>query len=389
MKIKKYFRIIIIFFFAVAFWAAPICFAESYDLPQPFYSSDGSDSSGVVVTTGDTGVNATPKYYYGGYTGNEAVFNFNPNTSSSISRSVGFDRQTLYDCYNNIFRLDVCFVPSTFGLPFEVMSGKTSVNGIMGNEIATLLYASNISEGDIYGDDVLSNFNVYGRNLNLNSAASNASWDVQGYSLNATAQSYYDPANASYYNARIETLAGEAQDVSGSVLANSTLWYLENDDIVSSTAPLNLDPQGKVWHVTGNLGLSGSTTYKYKGKGTIIIDGYLNFNVGTNLQPADSSSHLGIIVRGINQNPSSDSYGDSIRITKTSQIQAAIFASGPIHIESTSGVTQNVKMIGSFVAKSFDISAGSRNIQFLYDFNLSNNWPPGFRYFNMPVAEEQ
>ncbi|MEK7096364.1 MAG: hypothetical protein AAB881_00190 [Patescibacteria group bacterium] len=61
------------------------------------------------------------------------------------------------------------------------------------------------------------------------------------------------------------------------------------------------------------------------------------------------------------------------------KIQAAVFTNGSIGVRGGNDI-----FTGSFVAKSFNDLTNLVNIRFNYDYNLSRNWPPGFRYLNMP-----
>lgn len=367
MTFRVFAKPMIISFSIATLLVTGVCYAESYDLPQPLVSS------GVTVTPGD----GSP-VLYGGYTGNEAVFNFNPNTESTPSASVGFSQSQINGCYENLFNLDLCFV-KTLGSqpPYDIMNSKTSVNGMIGLETAALVYDKNIAEGDIFGAGTLNNFALYGRNLNLNSAATGGTWNLSGYSLNPDAQAYYNNSASSYYNERISKLKGEATLVTR--LMDKRTWYLQNDNIASSTASITPSPEGRVWHLASGLSLT-SGTYYYKGKGTIIIDDTLTIEPGVKILPApsDPTAHLGIIVTNS---------GTSVQLSNNNELDAAVFASGQIKIGLPSSRAQNVIMRGSFVASDFIVSGS--NVQVLYDFNLGQDWPPGFRYFNMPVASER
>ena len=355
-----------------------ICHAE-YSLPEPLVSE------GVTVIN-EQG-SASESTFYGGFTGNEAVFNHNPNTDSVRAESVGFYRDYLSadtnSCYSSI-NFTQCFIKTLSSEPpFDIMNSRTSVNYQDVIEVSTLVYIKNIVQGDIYGDaSTLNNFAVYGRSLNLNTARS-ASWNLSNYNINPESQSYYDPANSSYYNQRIDELAGEAKTLDPAAFSSSNTWYLESEGSISSppSSATTRFPEGQIWHIASDVALT-SDTYKFQGTGTIIIDGALNIPSKIKVLPKDTNSHLGIIIRGTDIN------GDSLRLNDKNELHAAVFAKGPIKIQSSSGSSVNVKLVGSFVASAFLMNSAS-NIQFLYDYNLGQHWPPGFRYFNMPVATER
>ena len=65
-------------------------------------------------------------------------------------------------------------------------------------------------------------------------------------------------------------------------------------------------------------------------------------------------------------------------------IEASLFCQDDIIVDDPG----NVEFRGSFVANKFDI-AGINNVRFVYDYMLSQFWPPGFRYLNIPLTKEK
>jgi hypothetical protein len=262
------------------------------------------------------------------------------------------------------------------------MNSRTQINGQDGAEVAALVYTQNTVEGDIYDATLMNNFAVYGRNLNLNTSAP-STWNLTNYTINPAAQSSYASDQKTYYTDRINQLMGEATEITDSSLTNGD-WYLQAatlGDFNIKNATNSPDPEGKVWvYKKGGLTIGDNKTITYHGKGTIIIDSG-DFSLGAfSTLKAGAGSSLGIIV--INTGASDG----KMWLGRGSLIQAAVFASRSIE-KRDAGSVQNIQAIGSFVASGFNFPASS-NVSFRYDFHLSGNWPPGFRYFYMPVASE-
>ncbi len=67
-------------------------------------------------------------------------------------------------------------------------------------------------------------------------------------------------------------------------------------------------------------------------------------------------------------------------------IKAAVFCKKKLVILNEG---DNVNFTGSFVAKKFSLSDNSKNIRFYYDPKTGSNWPPGFRYLDIPDLVEK
>lgn len=368
-NVAKFLLSVIVFsaFFAVYNLAR----AEYYNLPEPIV--------GAVT------VEQNNKHVYGGYTGNEAIFNYDPNEPL-----LGFNQDPLITGHPNCYSDGIEEVNKNINNPYcyrlnqtgvmNVLTGQTYLNGMAATETAALLWPENSIIGDAYSNSsYLNNFAFYGRNLNQSSLSNPSgtgyTWGTGSYTLNKEAQASYDGNQRAYFDSRIDLLGGEGQQILAASLTSATAnWYLRNASTSSSISQNGNDtttyPEGKVWSVSGNVILPGNTTYYYSGKGTIIINGNLTLNQGTRILPRSNSDFLGIIVLG------------NLKFEGRNKTQMANFTTGNININAN-----YIDAIGSYAAQNFIVNNNRSGIRFYYDFRLDSGWPPGFRYFNMPTAK--
>lgn len=348
------------------------CVAASYQLPN------------VLVSSG-TKVETNGFVYYGNGVGQEAIINYDINKDL-----LGYMSGLLLNspsspvnpgCYGG-FNTSRCY-QLTNTTSIKLLTSRTTLNGNNNivSEVAAILYPDQAVIGDVYGIDT-GNFALYGRNLKENSSAvSGETWKTEGYTLNPQAQASYTADQKTYFDTHYNQLFGEATKVDN---IDSINWGLQNEGMVRTGGSISSQyPEGAVWKNADSLSpkvnLTLNNSHPFLGKGTIIINGNLTVSNGVNIQKASGSdlNTLGLIVLG------------NVTLEGNNDIQAAIFSTGNIKIGN------NVNMTGSFVAQNFCSAAGgscpslnnSYGIRISYDYRLEDNWPPGFRYFNMPSAE--
>lgn len=321
--------------------------------------------------------------YYAGMSTSEIVLNHDQNLPL-----MGFVNSILADSsycanYPPAFRPTSCYsLENQQSLRQMTSQTRTQESDSSGTyspryEMSVLLYPDNSIVGDAYLNGDLNNFAFYGRNLNKSSTSSLSgdyyTWGVKNYEFNKLAQSSSDTSS---YIARVNQLLGEAPPVGSSALTSASGIYLQSKDVASinlspTNADINSSPEGKVWKYAGNLTIPANKTIPYHGKGTLIVDGNLTISSGAKIIPPsgdESNNLMGIIVKG------------NVTLSGDNIVKAPIFATGVINV-----IGNNVFLYGSFIAKNFNVSSKS-GIRFFYDYRLDSGWPPGFRYFNMPTA---
>ena len=363
---KNVAKFLLSFIVFLAFFAVyNLARAAYYNLPEPIVGD-------VTVTDSQTG-----NHRYGGFTGNEAIFNYDPSEPL-----LGFDSGGLMSCYllgieevNKNINNPYCYRLNQTGV-MNILTGQTYLNGMAATETAALLWPGNSIVGDAYSNSsYLNNFAFYGRNLNQsrspNPPGTGYTWGTGSYTLNKEAQASYDGSQRAYFDSRITLLNGEGQQISVANLTNATSWRLQNGSTVidqNNTASAASYPEGKVWSVEpGNVILARTITYH--DKGTIIINGDLTLNPDVSIVPQSNNDFLGIIVKG------------KLTFSGRNKAQMANFTTGNIIISAN-----YVDAIGSYAAQNFSVNNRS-GIRFYYDFRLDSFWPPGFRYFNMPTTK--
>jgi len=94
-----------------------------------------------------------------------------------------------------------------------------------------------------------------------------------------------------------DNLVGSAANISSG--SYSGVWYLDSDSTNPNVGPRNTSkyPDGKVWHVNGDLTLDNVT---FVGKGTIIVDGKVNItgSVAYSNDGNQNTYSVGIIANG-------------------------------------------------------------------------------------------
>jgi len=324
--------------------------------------------------------------YYGGMTGNYAIFNGEPNSS------YGFDttRLTDDDCGILTNASPVCFIIGTgtngtggnISSSTRLMTSRTTVGGTVMYELPVLFLGGVNVIGDTYSTDY-SNFTYWGKALAQSkgtvSGNQGETWGMGGYTIDSKSMAYWDGTNTDANVAKINTLKGEGTiitDASDLKASSNGNWNLQNETI---TLPGSADesykyPEGKVWTVNGRtvINLSGiSITKTYHGSGTIVVNGNLRIDKNTKIVADDpSKDSLGFIV-----------YGDVV-IETGCEIQASILAINTNDNPTASGtieINNNDKLTGFYVANTFASFAGKNNIQILYDTKLDSLQPPGFR----------
>lgn len=348
--------------------------AETYELPE--------------VMVGQTQVsfpNEGNLTYFGGMTGNEAIFNYDSSVllGFNSARLTNSASQVPAGCYDLDFLVapSQCFILSPGSTSIQAMVSRTSVDNNTKLETAAILYPTNLVIGDVSTDgSYLDNFAFYGRNLNQSSRSSTsgdfATWELANYTFNPQAQASYSEREKAYFDNKINNLVGEGKVVAEGVVKNNhNIWYLQSSSgLTGGNLEANIYPEGKIWGI--DPGNDGAVTlrgdYRYQGTGTLVIDGSLTIFGNTSILPAGASDSLGIIVRG------------DVTIWGNVKLNAAVFATGTINISGNIVDAQ-----GSYVAGGFDIPSSRRYVRFRYDYKLDDNWPPGFRFFSMPTATNE
>lgn len=289
----------------------------------------------------------------------------------------GFDESNLIKCVNGIIEGETpnpCFRSNSNTSAVRVMTSRTYIGGLPGLEVATLLYGSApMLIGDAYiGGRPLSDFNYWGRHLAEaeNSVNSGESfWGLKEYELNDEAQSTLSGEEFEKFYDKIEQLKGEAKLADIPIIDDATI-HLQGRSLntVPEPSDLNSTPEGKVWK-TGAGPMTTIKGFKYKGRGTIIVQGDLTIEGDIQqADQADQKSKIGFIVTG------------NVYIGSGCDIRAAIFTPGEFDVSGA----DNSTFVGSFVAKTFVGDQSASNLSFTYDYKLDSGWPPGFRYLNMP-----
>ncbi|MEI8143192.1 MAG: hypothetical protein WCG48_01050 [Candidatus Berkelbacteria bacterium] len=341
------------------------------------------------MMVGQTTVVSGGNTYYGGMTGNYAIFNGEPNSS------YGFDttRLTDDDCGILINASPVCFIIGTgsngtggnISSSTRLMTSRTTVGGTVMYELPALFLGGINVIGDTYSTDY-SNFTYWGKALaqSRNSITPNGSngetWGMGSYNIDSKSMAYWNGKDDDANVAKINTLKGEGADIDLTNLAaiSTGPWELQKKTI---SLPSSADetfkyPEGKVWTVDGDVVINSSSIApnlkniekNYSGQGIIIVNGNMRFRTGSKILPTSSTAALGFIV-----------YGD-VTIEAGCEIKAPIMAikSSAYGAGGTIKIYNNNKLTGFYIANSFDFPV-KNNIQILYDTKLDSLQPPGFR----------
>lgn len=274
----------------------------------------------------------------------------------------------------------------------KLLNSKVYVNNKMKSVVALLRYQGVNVFGDSFSGS--GNYNYWGRNLrqSADGSDSNALWQKTDYDFNPAAQAYWNSGNNAVMAETIERLKQSSKspvsDVS--IFGGSSAFQLLTrplDGICgypTSCSDLATHPEGVLWYTDRytNSGYSLQITRTlgdlyYQNKGTFLIDkGSLLINTPTDRllsHPDSQKAALGFIVTG----------GDVVITNNTTgvmTVRTSIFApNGNIIVRGGS-----VNLIGSFVAKDFQVTATSVN--FIQDTRGEDSWPPGFRELKLPTV---
>lgn len=272
------------------------------------FSADFAIAAPALPTmmNGQTTATVNGQTIYGGMSGNYAILNTSPDSD------YGLNRPTLIGaaCTGTVLTgvtSPLCFFLGT-GLngtelnaqsSVKLMTSRTSINGSILYEIPALFLGGINISGDAFGNDYLSNFAFWGRNLAQGSGVTpenGATWWDTAYTLNPNAQSKWDSSQTQTYKSNIQTAKNEATVVEPTVLQDNADWYLQGTTMTdNSSADAVNHREGKIWKVSGNLTVSSKKTYH--GIGTIIINGDMVFESGGEVVPSvEATDRLGIIV---------------------------------------------------------------------------------------------
>ena len=258
------------------------------------------------------------KTYFGGFTGNEVIFNSSPDTvgefeysltaKKGLANCIGADLKKVTSCF--FFKL------SPYSNAVKMLRSRTSINGSDAIEVAALFYGSRLISGDAYsGSNDLNNFSFWGRSLAESKgdiSRSDAPWKISGYELNDNAQSSWlnsdgiESKSIQAFSSSLDRLFSNSTALSDAATAQIAKEkadmniYLQafggelTSDIYQKDAPSF--PEGKVWSVNKDLVIGGRKKIIYHGVGTIIVKGNIIVGEGTSFVPGDErKDHLGVI----------------------------------------------------------------------------------------------
>ena len=384
VKITKVILAILLVWPNFAFAAEP---SNPSGLPD-IVASQSVDSSNNTVGTEVT--SPAGQKFYGGIGGNEAILNYEPGYLH------GFVQYNIGNCKDKIgLPAMLCFVleyPGMQPTSIQTLWSRTYRDGVADLEISILLYPDNLIVGDVYGFNTPGfEYSYFGKNLRLtpDNSYSNSFWNLPGYKFNPQAQAYWDSSSADknkVMNQTIERLKSNTKPLRNNIFDAYVTWKKKPfdgicGDFSASCSEINQYPEGRVWYTPGYptsvyswgmLVINPAVTYRRKA--TMIVD-QGNAQISTQLSPYDDASSLGIVVRN------GDVYIQNTG-SKKMTIKANIFVpNGKIRLWGS-----NIELIGSFVAKDFEIAnpSTSTNISFIYDSRGESAYPPGFRDLQIP-----
>jgi hypothetical protein len=261
------------------------------------------------------------KTFYGGMTGNYAVYNSDTTTSYGFRIA----RLTLLPGANPCLEnpTPLCFIFGTGPLGegstgnSKLMTSRTTVDAGDGQgaktlyELPALFLGINTIVGDVFGPIDYSKFSFWGNNISITSDttagnASDASWNLKNYPINSGSQSAWvktDGTNTDAFNQyydKVKKLADNATTISSSdittIIGGHDIYLQQSKINGGGVAESALYPEGKTWVVDGDLVLNSTVTYH--GKGTIIVKGNITVGSGVKIIPALSdpnANKLGIM----------------------------------------------------------------------------------------------
>jgi hypothetical protein len=221
--------------------------------------------------------------------------------------------------------------------------------------------------GDVFDmGDYLNHYVFKGKNLSINSNDENEiSWDVNAYSENSSSQMSKD--DVIKYLERIKSMNNEAA-TTDTLNTPSNRWNLQNLAIDSAAnSQRTLFPEGKVWRYEAGYHSYGNISYS--GIGTVIFNDDLTITSRAKIQKISSSNDsLGLIVLG------------DLHLQEGSEIEANILCMGNVYFDG-----DNINIKGSILASDYSGMENKHGNKITYDYKIGEKWPPGFKYFNMPI----
>ncbi|MEI6498704.1 MAG: hypothetical protein WCO23_01950 [bacterium] len=293
-------------------------------LAPVFVNVKAMDKRLPTVMTGQTTVTQKMtdgnKYYYGGLVGNEAVLNYNNQTTVGFESNASTGTGLAKCLSNDLRRIPLCFTlsvkPNSDAV--KLMKSRTRINGVDTIEISTLFYASKLIAGDVFsGSTDINGYAFWGNNLVQSAndlSGSDAQLKVGGYAINNKAQSAMidtagnDTTTTTQFIDKINQLASNGTELPNEILSElakddgAISLYLQaagnaiGKDVFQGDAGLN--PEGKVWVVDGDLTIGSNKNIKYFGLGTIIVKGNLVVGSGAQILPNNGNKdYLGLMAK--------------------------------------------------------------------------------------------
>jgi hypothetical protein len=362
------------------------------DMPMPYW--------GTPSATWESGGQSYTTYYQGvsDKTGQVTTEMWNPAPATLPDLLFGSSPKCITDTLDsdlsNAKCIDFNFASYTGAVGTKILDSNTFINHYLKAVTAVIEYPSINVTGDSYNTS--GDFAYWGQHLRQTTCNlatdpecnSNAFEQIGGYQFNPLAQSYFNSGTNAAMTDAIERLKLNSKPTGSpnNILSAANSWTNPGqfDGICgfggTSCSDSNQYPDGRVWYTAPKTapGLSITTTsVSYSRKSTFIID---EGSAGTredvkisksitNAPGTSGTSSIGFIVTD----------GD-VYIQNTAKTELTIDASffvpnGTIHVSGS-----NINLVGSFVAKSFDVdTTSSSNINFIQDTRDESVWPPGFR----------
>lgn len=294
----------------------------------PFITPDLARAGNALPTlfVGQTKVTqftrSDEKVYFGGFTGNQAVFNASSNITGEFYSNINLKAGLAACLEGDLAKIVSCYIlkvtPQTNGV--MLFRSRTRVSGKPILETAALFYGSRLAIGDIYsGKDIADNFSVMGRSLAVSPDkidGSDALWKIGDYAINEQSQSDWVKGSEvpgkemDNYQAKLKDLSSTASSIPPEVFDKikkpdqQINFYLQGADGKLTTDANQTDwqkyPEGKVWYAR-DMVVGRNTRIIYHGLGSILIEGNIVFEEGAGILAADKNSDfLGLIILDTN-----------------------------------------------------------------------------------------
>lgn len=288
-------------------------------LLSPGFSFAAGEKMPTMMTGKTKITTALGEIYYGGMTGNYAVYNQEPNSTYGFDfTKFGSFNVSGEQCLGAGISMPTCFFlmkgasSDLTSVPGRMMVSRTYATVVGGDpypiyELPALFLGGINVFGDVYkgSGTALDGLKLWGSNLSEGTGTGTtdgASWNLKSYTFNPDAQTTWTSDDFKKNSEKIDTLAGEGTVVSAasfSGAAGATInLYLQNSSLtVVGTSEAAKYPEGKTWVVNGGLSVEPDITYRYYGVGTIIVRGNFIAKSGVDFVPANpDTDRLGIIV---------------------------------------------------------------------------------------------